>query len=52
MWHSLGKLLRRNAFLFFVNPPTKKSGAIPEFDTFEFANCKKRGCVAISKRHI
>ena len=36
----------------FVNPSTKKSRAIPEFDAFELANCKKRGRVATSKRHL
>src|ERR1700732_228312 len=38
--------------LFFRNPTTKKCGAILELDTLEFASCKKRGCVAVSERHL
>ena len=48
----VSSMLGRDARLFFVNPPTKKNGTIPEFDTFELANCKKRGRVAISERHF
>jgi hypothetical protein len=49
--YSFGKLLRCNAFLFCVNPPTKKVGAIPEFDPLEVTTCKRRGCLETCKLH-
>src|SRR5438105_2354488 len=44
-------ILRRSAPLYLGNTPTQKSRAIPEFDSFELASCKKSGCVAITNRH-
>src|SRR5580692_910325 len=37
-----GGQLRREARLFSIDPPSEKNRAIPEFDTLELANCKKR----------
>jgi hypothetical protein len=45
-------LLLRNARLFLINPPTKKSWTILKFGTFELAKCKKCGRVAIGKRYF
>jgi hypothetical protein len=39
---TVSAMLQRTPRLFFDDPPTKKIKAIPELDTLEFGDCKKR----------
>jgi hypothetical protein len=39
---TVSAMLQRTPRLFFGDPPTKKIKAIPELDTLELADCKKR----------